>query len=40
MQAVLIPTKLTGDVKNIRQFAEVWRGDCMLDAFLFAGEKL
>ena len=26
--------------ENIRRFAEVWRVDCMLDAFLFAHEKL
>ena len=36
MLAVLSPTKLTGDVLNNRQFAEAWRVDCVLDAFLFA----
>ena len=42
MQAVLSPTKLTGDVQNtcIRQFAGAWRVDCMLDTFLLACEKL
>ena len=40
MLAVLSPTKLTGNVQNIRRFAEVRRVDCMLDTFLFAREKL
>ena len=40
MLAVLCPTKLTGDVQNVRRFAEAWRVDCMLDTFLFAREKL
>ena len=40
MLAVLSPTKLTGDVQNIRRFAEVRRVDCMLNTFLFAREKL
>ena len=40
MLAVLSPTKLTGNVQNIRRFAEARRVDCMLDTFLFAREKL
>ena len=40
MLAVSNPTKLPGDVQNIRRFAEAWRVDCMLDTFLFACEKL
>ena len=40
MLAVLTPTKLTGDVQNIRRFAEAWRVDCMLDTFLFAHKKV
>ena len=40
MLAVLTPTKLTGDVQNIRRFAEAWRVDCMLNTFLFAHKKV
>ena len=40
MLAVLSPTKLTGNMQNIRRFAEARRVDCMLDTFLFAREKL
>ena len=40
MLAVLSPTKQTGDMLNIRWFAEEWRVDCILDPFLFAREKL
>ena len=40
MLAILCPTKLTGDVQNVRRFAEAWGVDCMLDTFLFAREKL
>ena len=40
MLAVLSPTKLTGDVQNIRRSAEARRVDCMFDTFLFAREKL
>ena len=39
MLAVLSPTKLTEDMKNIWQFAEEWIVDCMLNAFLFCRRK-